>query len=295
MSGFSLVPGALRRAAREWRLALLLWGLEALLALVVAAPLLPFFAGELAANPLADRLMERFDLVLVADLAETSRPFFAALGPLLALAVAGALFLNAFAAGGALAALGGADRRPVAVRFFAGGARHFGRFLRMGLVAAALAAACGGLVSAPVWIARGALADPAEGARFWLGVAGLAALAFGALLALLALDLARVRVAESGERRGVRLLFGSFRRLLRRPGSPLALWAGLALALVAAGCALAALRGAIVPRSGLLLLALILLQQAAVAARAFYRVALWAGEMRIVAGEAASRGSRIGR
>jgi hypothetical protein len=293
MSGFALVPAALRRAGREWRLALLLWAIEAALAMVVVAPLLPFLGERLAHNPVADRLLERFDLVLVSDLAETARPFFAALAPLVAFALASALLLNAFAAGGAIEALRPGDRRPLRVRFFAGGARHFGRFLRMGMASIPLAAVTAGIVSAPIWVVRGALGIPAEGARYFLGLAGAAAAAFGALLVLLALDLARLRLAESGERRGVRLLFRSVRRLLRRPGPALALWAGLALALVVAGAALAFLRGAIVPRSALLLLALVLLQQAAVAARAFYRVALWAGEARLVAAEGV-RGSRIG-
>jgi len=293
VSGLGLVPKALARAGREWRLALLLWGIEAALALVVLAPVLPFLSKHLADAPLADRLIDRFDVVLLADLAETNRTFFAGLGPLVGLAMAAALVANAFAAGGALAALGSADRRPLGVRFFAGGARHFGRFARAGLAAMPLAALAAALLSAPLWIVYGALDVPAEGARFFVGLAGALAAAFGALLVLLALDLARVRLAASGERRGVRMLLGSFRRLLRRPGAPLALWAGLALALLAAGGALAAVRGLIVPRTGLLLVVLVVLQQAAVAARAFYRVALWAGEIRLVESEGA-RGSRIG-
>jgi hypothetical protein len=137
------------------------------------------------------------------------------------------------------------------------------------------------------------LPKTAEGAEFWLGLAGVLFAAFGALLVLLALDLARVRVAESGARHGVRIFRRSLWRMLRRPWETMALWLGLIAALVAAGAALALLRGAISPRAGFFLLLLVVLQQAAVAARAFYRVALWAGEIRIVERDG-GRGSRIG-
>lgn len=282
---------ALGRAARERRLAILLWILQLLPALLATVPLAAFFSATLGPAPSGDRFLERLDLVLLRDLVETNRALFGALGPVFGVVAAIALLANAFFAGGALETLLRPDRRSLALRFAGGGARYFARFLRMGLAAVPLAALVGGLVSAPFWIARGALSFRAEAAKFWLGLAGATAAALGVVAVLLALDLARIAVARDDARGGVRALLRATRSLVRRPAAPFSIWLGLATTLVVAVALLGALRNAVGLGSGGAILASFLLLQLAIAARAFYRIALWSGEIALA--PAAGGGSRI--
>lgn len=282
---------ALGIATRERRLALLLWILQLIPALLATVPIAAFFAAALGPAPVGDSFLERLDLALFGDLVENNRALYRAIGPLFGVMAVAALLANAYFAGGALEVLLRPDRRALALRFARGGGRYFGRFLRMGLAAVPLAALVGGLISAPFWIARATLSFRAEAAKFWLGLAGATAAALGVVAVLLALDLARIAVARDDARGGVRALFRATRALLRRPAAPLALWLGLGTTLVVAVALLGALRHAVGSASGGAILASFLLLQLAIAARALYRVALWSGELALA--PLPGRGSRI--
>lgn len=281
---------ALRRAADEWRLVLLLATLQLLPALLATVPFAAFFGAALGAAPHGDRFLERLDLPLLDDLIETNLALFRALGPAFAAVAAAALLANALFAGGALETLLRPDPRPLALRFARGGGRYFGRFLRMGLATPPLAALAGLLLSAPVWAVRAALSFRAEAAKFWLTLAGVALAALGVVVVLLALDLARVAVARDDAPRAVRILLRSTLSVVCRPLRPLALWAGLAAALVAAATLLSALRSEIGVASGGALLASFVLLQLVIAVRALYRVALWSGEIALLERRPAGRG-----
>lgn len=290
----SLVASSLRAAWRDRRLALLLWLLTFALSLLAIAPIAATFDSLLAQTPEADSFLTRFSLPLFSDLMESEAGAFSALRRMLGSFVVLSCLLNTFAAGGALEVLLYPDSRSLAVRFARGGGRNFGRFLRAGLVAIPVAAAFGGLLSAPVWMIRGALSFRAEAAKFFLGIAGGIVGAVGVLVVLLALDLARIRIARTDSRRAVRIFLRTLLQVLRRPLPALGLWLALALPLAVLGFVVLAAGSRLPASSGALLLLLLVLQQLPILARAFFRVALWSGEIRLASIQASSS-LRIGK
>jgi hypothetical protein len=108
-------------------------------------------------------------------------------------------------------------------------------------------------------------------------------LVFGiVVVALLALDVARIRVVREDSPRAVRLYWSSLVLVLRHPLAPLGLWGGNALLLGLLLAAYAAFR-TVVPGDtwagiGLMLVA----QQVVMLVRAGLRVALFAGEIALV-------------
>jgi hypothetical protein len=129
---------------------------------------------------------------------------------------------------------------------------------------------------------RASLDDTAEGAKFWLGLAGILVALFAILLVQLALDLARVRVARDDVRKGVRVFRKTLREVLRRPWQVLAVWVPLALAFAAISALYLAFRGLLPPSGGAVILVIFLAQQLVMLARAGMRVALWSGEIALV-------------
>ncbi len=274
---------ALRRTLRNPRLVLLLWAAHLAIAGVAAYPVLRHLDRMLAHSPAGDEFLARFSLPLFADLMRAGGDWGTVLGPLAVLVVLLTLLWNVLAAGGALESLLSADPARLAHRFGRGAGRFFGRFLRMGLAAMPTALLAAVVLAGPVFAVSQGLDDTAEGAKYWLGLAGLL-LAFLALLfVLLALDLARIRVARDDVRRGVRVFFATLRALVRRPGRVLALWALLALLFAALAAVYLAIRSLLPPTGGAALFALVLAQQLLMLARAGLRVALWSGEITLVA------------
>ena len=270
---------SLSSAVRERRLVLLLWAVHLLLALVAIAPFHAYFVQALAAAPEGDRLLTDFDLPLLFDLGRGLGNSGPALRAVVIAVFALGLLWNALAAGGAIETLRLRDPRPLAVRFGRGAGRYFWRFARLGLFAVACSLLVGGLLSAPLWIVRAALGEERQAPRYFLFLGGVAIALLGITLALLALDLARIRVAELESRRPLRVYLRTLRQVIRRPARLFALWAVLFLTLVAVTALCLALRAAIPPGGGLALALTFLLQQAVALARAFYRVALWSGEL----------------
>jgi hypothetical protein len=272
---------ALRRTVRMPRLVLLLWGSHLAIAAIAAYPVLRHLDGALAKAPAGDEFLRRFSLPLFSDLMRAGGKFGDSVGQLMTLVFVLTLLWNVFAAGGALESLLSADPSRLAHRFGRGAGRFFGRFLRMGLAAIAAALLAAGLLSGPIFGLRAGLDDSAEGAKFWLGLAGLLVALFAILLVQLALDLARVRVARDDVRRGVRVFRKTLREVLRRPWQVLAVWIPLALGLAAISALYLAFRQAL-PAGGGLLFAVFLAQQLVMIARAGMRVALWSGEIALV-------------
>lgn len=273
---------ALRTALRRPRLVLLLWGAHLAIAAVAFYPALRFLDKALAQSPAGDEFLRRFSIPLFADLMRGGGKWGESLGALLGLVALLTLLWNVLSAGGALESLISADPSRMAHRFGRGAGRFFGRFLRMGVAAAASALLLAAIVSGPIWGIRASLDDSAEGAKYWLGFAGLLVALFVILLVQLALDLARVRVARDDVRRGVRLFRATLRAVLRRPWQVLGIWTPLALSFAAVAALYLALRGVLPTGGGGILFVLFLLQQGLMIARAAMRVSLWSSEISLV-------------
>lgn len=278
----ALAVQSLRRAWRERRLALLLWAIHLLLAFVATTPVASLLQTTLTHAPEGDRFLSGLSLPLLADLLRSAGPATRTLGPLLSVVAGVALLINAAAAGGAVEVLLIEDRRAVGLRFARGAGRYFGRFLRMGLVATPAALLVAGLGSLPLWIVRGALDPSAEAARFFLGIAGTLVGLAGFTLGLLALDLARVRIAREDASGSASTYFATLWRVLRRPGPVFRLWLVLALTLALCLLGYLGIQSLLPSTHTATILLLLIAQQAILAARAFYRVALWSGEAMLV-------------
>lgn len=273
---------ALRSAARTPRLVLLLWGAHLAIAAVAFYPLLRHLNGALAKAPAGDEFLRRFSLPLFGDLMRTGRAWFEGVGQLVTLVVVLTLLWNVLAAGGALESLLSGDPSRMAHRFGRGAGRFFGRFLRMGLAAALAALLVAGILAGPIFGIRASLDDTAEGAKFWLGLAGLLVALLAILLVQLALDLARIRVARDDVRKGVRVFRATLRAVLRRPWQVLGVWIPLALAFAAISALYLAFRELLPPSGGAVILGIVLAQQLVMFARAGMRVALWSAEIALV-------------
>ncbi len=276
------VTHALRRATRTPRLVLLLWGAHLAIAAVAFYPALRFLDKILANAPAGDEFLHRFSLPLFSDLMRTGGKWGDGLGQLLSVVFVLTLLWNVLAAGGALESLLSGDPSRLAHRFGRGAGRFFGRFLRMGLAAAPATLLVAGILAGPIFGVRASLDDTAEGAKFWLGLAGILVALFAILLVQLALDLARIRVARDDVRKGVRIFRATLGAVLRRPWQVLAVWIPLALAFAAISALYLAFRGLLPASGGVVLLALVLAQQLVMIARAGMRVALWSGEIALV-------------
>ena len=263
------------------KLAVLLWLCGLVLAAAFGVPAWMALTATIGPLPHADVLADGLSFGVLADLVEM-RPgllqglAFAALG-----AVGLGLLAGALATGGVLEVLSSDDTRPLGHRFGRGAFRFFGRFLRAGVVAAALALVLGGLVAAPfVALSRRASESAWEPARLVNGLAGAAFGFLGVLLALLALDAARVLVVRDDTRRVLPAFVRGVRAVLRHPLQWLGTWAVNAVLVGAALAVYLFLRGrlpAAVP-----LAMVVALQQAFVLTRCFFRTALLGSEMALV-------------
>lgn len=282
MNLFTPTAAALRTALRTPRLVLLLWGAHLAIAAVAFYPALRLLDRTLASAPAGDEFLRRFSLPLFGDVMRSGRAWFEGFGQLLALVAVLTLLWNVLAAGGALGSLLSGDPSRLAHRFGRGAGRFFGRFLRMGLAAAAAAILVAGILAGPIFGVRASLDDSAEGAKFWLGLAGFLVALFAILLVQLALDLARIRVARDDVRKGVRVFRATLRAVLRRPGQVLSIWLPLAATFAVIAALYLGFRGLLPASGGAALLALFVAQQLVMIARAAMRVALWSGELALV-------------
>jgi hypothetical protein len=273
----------LGRALRVPRLAVVVWLVNLALAMAAGVPGWLALHSALGPLPATDAIGEGLSFSVVADLGEMRPGLLGGLG----LSALGAAFLGlvlgAAVTGGLLEVLMSRDERPFAHRFGYGAGRFFGRFARAGLVAVVLGGLAALLAALPfALLGRAARGSAWEPARLAAALAtGLAAfLVF--LLALLALDAARILIVRDDLRRVAPALRSGFRVVLGRPIRWLGAWAVNALLVGLAAAAYLALSGALVPPSGPFLLALVLLQQAFALTRAGLRVALLGSEAGLV-------------
>lgn len=292
MRSLRLTLEGLSRAAREPRLATLLWLLHLLLAAAAITPVAIVLARALEFAPHGDALLEGAKVGVIVDLLRQTPAIGATLRPALLAAVALALVGNALLAGGTLEALLARDAQPMGHRFGRGAGRFAGRFLRAGAVAIAIGAVAAAISAAPFLIVRKAFEESvrteAEMVRVLSRLVAFAVAGLVFSLVLMALDLARVRAVRDDRRDTVRLFLRGLVTVVRRPLLLFGVWGWNALArglVIGAGAALASVLPA---ASWIGLVALFVVQQATFFVRAGLRVALWSSEIALV--EALDRG-----
>jgi hypothetical protein len=279
---------ALRQGfAAAWkrpRLVVTLWLLNLALALAVGLPGWLALDAAIAPLPEADVLTDGFALGVVADLAELQPGLVRGL----ALSALGAALLGllggAALAGGTLEVLTSGDDRPFGHRFGRGAGRFFGRFVRAGVMTGLVAVPLVGLAAGPLLVWGRWLRRESGSELLTLVVSLGAPLVAGCviLLALLALDAARVRIVREDARRVGPLLRSGFALVLRHPAKWLGAWGANLLLLLVALAAYLAVRAS-VPAPGAAGIALMfLLQQAFVLVRTGLRVALVGTQVALV-------------
>ena len=263
------------------KLAGILWLCGLAVAAAAGVPAWIALAAAIGPLPHADALADGMSFGILADLLEM-RPGLAQGLALAALGAAGlGLLAGALVTGGVLEVLRTGDPRPLGHRFGRGAFRFFWRFVRAGALALVLGVVLGGLLSAPfVALSRRASASAWEPARFANGAAGAAFAFLGLLIALLALDAARVQIVRDDARRVLPALARGFRAVLGHPVQWMGTWAVNAVLVGAALAVYLLLRGRLPSAAPLALT--VLLQQAFVYTRCLFRTALLGSEMALV-------------
>lgn len=265
-------------------LAVTIWLLNLVLALAAGLP--GFFALRSAIGllPEADALANGFSMGVLVDLVEM-RPGL--LGGL-ALSALGVAFLGllagAAATGGALEVMTSRDERPFAHRFGRGAGRFFFRFLRAGLLAGLAGALVAALLAGPILTVGGRLRreSGSEALAHLVSLSGVVVAALVFLLALLALDAARVRIVREDARRVLPMLGSGFAVVLGHPVKWVGTWAVNALLGVLALALYLAFRNGVPSGTVPLVLLMFAAQQAFVLVRSGLRVALLGSEMALV-------------
>jgi hypothetical protein len=273
--------GALRRAPR---LAVTLWLVNLTLALAAGVPGWLALRSAIGLLPGADALGDGFSLGILVDLIEM-RPgllgglFLSALG----VAFLG-LVVGAAVTGGALEVLASRDDRPFAHRFGRGAGRFFSRFLRAGILASLAGALTAALLAGPLLAVGGRMRRESghEALSGLVSLAGVAVAALVVVLALLALDAARIRIVREDPRRVLPLLRSGFAVVIGHPVKWLGTWGVNALLVALALGLYVAFRNAVPAGTGALVLLMILAQQTFVLVRSGLRVALLGSEVALV-------------
>lgn len=273
--------GALRRAPR---LAVTLWLVNLTLALAAGVPGWLALRSAIGLLPGADALGDGFSLGVLLDLVEMRPGLLGGLF-LSALGVASlGLVVGAAVTGGALEVLASRDDRPFGHRFGRGAGRFFSRFLRAGILASLAGGLTAALLAGPLLAVGGRLrresGHEALSGLVWL--AGLAVAALVVVLALLALDAARIRIVREDTRRVLPLLRSGFAVVIGHPGKWLGTWGVNALLVALALGLYVAFRNAVPAGTGPLILLMILAQQTFVLVRSGLRVALLGSEIALV-------------
>ncbi len=278
----ALLRTGIREAVLQPRLAVTLWLVNLVLAGAAALPAFVVLGSALGPSPEGDRLLEGFSMGLVAEMLRDdgrlrALPVFAAAAGLLA------LLANAFTTGGALDVLTTDDSRRFLHRFGRGAGHFAGRFVRVGFVAGAVVLVAGGLALAATKALSKSLEDapwpPTDVAIALLRVVLLAGIVVGALVAL---DLARIRVVREDSQSTLRLYWSSLRLVARHPMATLGLWGGNTLVLLLVAAAYLALRNVFPAATWAGIVFMVAAQQLVMLARAGLRIALFAGEMALL-------------
>ncbi len=270
-------------AARQPRLAVALWLVNLALAAAAAAPAWGMLKDALDYAPEGDRLRQGFSFGIVAELMRADSARFSLLLSSAIAAAVLALLANAFTSGGVLDVLTTDDRRRFLHRFGRGAGHFFGRFLRLGIMAGVVLLVAAGLVAAAMWALSRRLEDSAwPPMGFTIGTARVVLVFLIMVIALVALDLARIRVVRDDSRRAVRLYWSSLRLVLRHPLATLGLWAGNTLVLGLALGVYLAFCNTVPGHTWAGIVVLAVAQQGVMLARAGLRVALFGSEIALL-------------
>ncbi len=284
MRAIAAFTGGMRRAARAPRLAVVLWLVNLSLAAVAAAPFHARLSAAIDDAPAADPLRDGLRVSVLADLLAPDRIGFGALRSLVGVLVLLALLVNALTAGGVLEVLRTSDDdRPFLHRFGRGGGRFFGRFLRAGLLAGLVIVVVAGLGNGALSVLARRLEDSSWEPMGPVLFVVRAALTFAVVVtALLALDVARIRLVREDGRRVARAFRGALAFVLRRLPSAAGLWLLNAAVLAAVVGTYFAWSNAHRADTWLGIALLVAGQQAVMLARAGLRVALFGSVIELV-------------
>ena len=277
--------GGLAALRRCPRLAVALWLLNLALALAAGVPGFLALRSAISLLPEADALANGFSMGVLVDLVEM-RPGL--LGGL-ALSALGVAFLGllagAAATGGALEVLMSEDDdRPFGHRFGRGAGRFFLRFLRAGLLAGLAGALGAALLGGPLLGlgARLRRESGSEALSHLVSLSGFALAGLAFLLALLALDAARVRIVREDARRVLPMLRSGFAVVLGHPLKWLGTWGVNAFLGLLALALYLLFRNAVPAGTVPLVLLMVAAQQAFVLVRSGLRVVLLGSEIVLV-------------
>jgi hypothetical protein len=266
------------------RLGVTLWLVNLTLALAAGVPGWLALKSAIGELPGADALRDGLSVGVLVDLVEM-RPGLLSWLALSALGLAClGLLVGAAATGGAFEVLMGGDERPFAHRFGRGAGRFFSRFLRAGLLAGVAGGLATALVSGPLFAVAGWMRRE-SGAEVLSNLVSLGAVAVAGLvivLALLVLDVARVRIVREDARRVLPLLRSGFAVVLGDPLKWLGTWGVNALLVAFALGLYIAFRNAVPAGTCPLILLMLVAQQAFVLVRSWLRVALLGSEIALV-------------
>jgi hypothetical protein len=272
----------IREAIRQKRLAVALWLVNLLLAGAAAIPAFLVLGDAFRHSPEGDRLLQGFSVGLVVEALRADARFRLLL-PVAAAAGVLALLANALTSAGVLDVLTTDDRRSFLHRLGRGAGHFAGRFLRMGIAAGAALLVPTALVLAGAKALSRALVDaawpPTSVALLLLRVVLLLTIA---VIVLVALDLARIRVVREDSRRALRLYWSSLGLVFRHPVATLGLWAGNSVLLLLVVAFYLAFRHVVPASTWAGIVLMFVVQQVVMLARAGLRVALFAGEIALL-------------
>jgi hypothetical protein len=283
MGALSHTAHGIAAAARRPWLVVFLWLVNSLLAGVAVLPLAVTLVRDLPSAPEADRLRDGLVLGLAAEVFRDAPGTMTATQLASASALALAALIAPFFAAGLVETLLSNDPRSLAHRFGRGAGHFGGRFLRAGVAAGVLGAVGAGIFASPWLAARHRLDETSDGyARWLLGLAAMACAGLAFVVALRALDYARLEIARRDERRAVRQVWRALILILRHPFRMLGPWACNVLLLATAAAALLTLRLALPGSTWLPIVGIVMAQQLFSLTRAGLRVALWSSEARLL-------------
>lgn len=257
----------------------IVWALVALLAILAAVPAWAWWTRELSRPIDAARLLGTPNLATLAEVAQANPAGWRILWTTAVAAAFIAVLLNPFLAGGMLGAISRdpGDDGPVA-RFAAEGALHYGPMLRVLLIA-------GLLVAVFLSVASPAVSTVVQGAGasdLAVFLAGLAMTALTVGIAIVLVDLARIRIVR-GDTRKARLAIVWAIRFGARHALPLLVLAVVSATLI--GLTVSALAWTRSWLSGVTwasILAAVAVQQASALARTWLRASWLASELALV-------------
>lgn len=206
-----------RSATRRPGLVALLWAWNLALALLVTVPFWRWISNASGMSPATDVLLDGIDLGLITHLLQADPGAL----PSLVASLAGLALLSfvsgAFLSGGILeVVMNDADGRPMLHRFFRGAGHFFGRFVRLLVISGVTCVLGVGLVAAALGAAMNLLvADGAEAASLWSGLAVQAVAGVVMGFFVLAHDYARAMTVLTGTRRMLRAWWHGLRFVMR--------------------------------------------------------------------------------